>query len=270
MYGLSDMTAFILNHVVRYRRKVILDNLFLCFPDKSINELKKTRRAFYRHFCDIFLEAVKLQTISKKNLLKRIVIKNPELFDTYFNDNKSIILYSAHFGNWEYLAALPFYTKHQLLTFYHPQTNTFINDMVRGVRERFGIIAYPSESGFKAMSEYNRNQIPTLTLMLGDQRPKIKSSIENVVFFNQETAFLVGPDRIAKKLNQVLVYPHYEKVRRGFYTIELRVIEENPKQVDGAEIIECFASNLEASIRKSPHMWLWSHRRWKKVNRWVA
>lgn len=41
MYVLSDISSWMLFHVIRYRRSVVMGNLSMCFPEKSSGELKK-------------------------------------------------------------------------------------------------------------------------------------------------------------------------------------------------------------------------------------
>ena len=75
-YKVSDIVFFILYYLVGYRKKVVLDNLKLAFPNKSEAALKKIRKASYRHLCDVFLEMLKLLTMSKETHQKRFVFTN--------------------------------------------------------------------------------------------------------------------------------------------------------------------------------------------------
>ena len=80
---------------------------------------------------------------------------------------------------------------------------------------------------------------------------------------NQETGFFIGVDRIAKKSDQVVIFPSFKKVKRGYYEIQLNVLEDNPSIIEDFSIIDKYTHILEQSIRKAPEMWLWSHKRWK-------
>ena len=64
IYGISDGIAFILNHIVGYRKKVIINNIKLVFPEKNDTEIKAITKTFYKHFCDLFLEMLKTLSIS--------------------------------------------------------------------------------------------------------------------------------------------------------------------------------------------------------------
>src|SRR5690606_12975356 len=59
LYKVSDFLYIIFFHVVGYRKKLVLKNLTLCFPEKSHQELLTIRKKYYRHMCDLFLEIFK-------------------------------------------------------------------------------------------------------------------------------------------------------------------------------------------------------------------
>src|SRR4051812_29320568 len=72
LYLLSDFAFFILYYVVGYRKAIVLDNLTHAFPEKSSEEILRIRRAFYRSFCDQWIETIKLLSMSKKELDRRM------------------------------------------------------------------------------------------------------------------------------------------------------------------------------------------------------
>ncbi len=52
MYLISDFIAFILYHFVGYRKKVVIANLQIAFPEKSDKERLVIVKRFYRQFTD--------------------------------------------------------------------------------------------------------------------------------------------------------------------------------------------------------------------------
>ncbi len=99
LYLLSDLTYFVVYYLIKYRRGVTYNNLKNSFPFKNENEIQAIEKAFYRHFCDIFIESIKILTISKKELHIRFIVRNPELIQKYYDKKRSITLYTAHQGN---------------------------------------------------------------------------------------------------------------------------------------------------------------------------
>lgn len=263
LYLLSDFAFFVLYFLVRYRRVVVKKNLKNSFPAKTESEIKSIEKAFYRHFCDIFIESIKILTISKKELHKRFNVKNPELIQKYFDKKRSITLYTAHQGNWEWLAFLPLFIPYQAIALYYPQANKYFDTLMKTIRERFGVLCIESNRGYKTISGFAERNIPTISYIIGDQSPAGGSTKHWTRFLNQDTAFLIGADRIAKKKNQVVIFPSFRKIKRGIYEIEFKLIEEEPQLINSIEIIDKYAALLQEAIFVSPEMWLWSHKRWK-------
>lgn len=260
IYRISSFAYFLVFHVIGYRKKVVFQNLKNSFPNKSEKELNIIAQKFYHHFCEIFLESIKLLTVSSKNIKKRFLFKNPELFETLFQEKKGIILYAAHFGNWEWMTCFPLYSSYKFMSFYQKQSNRYFDKFMVHLRGRFGNTSVESQSGFKELLQRTKQGNLTITYVVGDQSPMHNSSMHWTDFLNQETAFLVGADRMAKKCNQVLIFPFITQPKRGFYELEFKPIPMN----DTEKPIDYYAKFLEENIKKQPELWLWSHRRWKR------
>lgn len=263
LYFLSDIAFILLYYILKYRREVVYKNLRNAFPEKKPIELNEIERGFYKHFSDLVFETIKGISMSEKEYKKRIIFKNIDLIHACFENRRSIILYAGHFGNWEWISILPLSVPHQVTSFYQPLSNKYFDQLTKITRERFGAICIESNKGFKTIIGFELKNMLTLNLIIGDQSPRKKSSKHWTRFLNQETAFLVGADKIAKKSNLVLFFPRFKKIKRGHYELEFKIITESPKKLNDGEIIEKYASLLEEAIRDSPELWLWSHRRWK-------
>ena len=95
LYIKSDFLYALMYYVIGYRKKVVLENLKLSFPEKSDEELKKISKKFFKHFIDLIMESVKAFSISEKQILKRYKFKNPELVDKYAKQGRDIALVGA-------------------------------------------------------------------------------------------------------------------------------------------------------------------------------
>ena len=99
LYGLSDFLFILIYHLIGYRKKVVYNNLKLVFSDWEETKLKKTRKAFYRHFCDFVVETIKSYTISEAQADKRFVYTNLELLDPIWKQERSVILWCGHYSS---------------------------------------------------------------------------------------------------------------------------------------------------------------------------
>lgn len=263
LYLKSNFFYFILFHIAGYRKNVVLDNLRNSFPEKSDEEIKNITKKYYLHLCDMFIETFKSIHLTEKQIKKRVEIKNIEVLDELYAKNKSVIAVLGHYGNWEWLFGLPLATKYKVLAIHKPIQNRCFNTLTNKIRSKFGIEMITMKGAFKSILNYQKKNELTLTYFLSDQTP-VKEDINFWTnFLNQDTPVFLGAERIAKKTNQAVVFFNIKKIKRGYYSLEIEKLFDEPNQTSEHEITEKHVQTLEKHIKKEPAYWLWSHRRWK-------
>ena len=104
LYVFASFLYVVVYYLVGYRKKVVFDNLQKSFPEKSIREIKAIQKRFYKNLADVIVEILKTNSISEKEMAKRVVIKNPEVIeDIVTGDEQSILGLTGHICNWEWL-----------------------------------------------------------------------------------------------------------------------------------------------------------------------
>ena len=73
----------------------------------------------------------------------------------------------------------------------------------------------------------------------------------------------LGAERIARKLDLPVIFLDVQKVKRGYYTVEMKLMTAHAKQTAENEITESYARMTEKMILRNPAYWLWTHKRWK-------
>lgn len=263
LYLLTDFLFIFLITIIPYRKKVVERNLSKSFPEKSPKELARIKRLFYRHFCDLLAEGIKNLSISKKELTKRFKVLNPELMDKLYNKNKSVILVSGHYNNWEWLiTSQNFLFPHQAMGIGMPMTSKFWDKKINEKRMRFGMKVMHAKN-YKAEIKENIHH-PIAILTLSDQSPGDSRKSYWMEFLNQQTAVLFGTEQMAHEFNFAVVYFATRKVKRGYYEMELKLISEEPSLCTWGEITENHVRLLEEEIINKPEFWIWSHKRWKR------
>ena len=81
---------------------------------------------------------------------------------------------------------------------------------------------------------------------------------------NQPTPFINGTERLTKKLDMPAVYLDITRMKRGHYNLNVVLMAEETKKIPDWQLTQQYAELLEASIRRQPPYWLWSHNRWKR------
>lgn len=253
---------FILYYLLKYRKKIIIQNLKNSFPEKTDTEIKTLRKKYIQIMADLIVESIKSAHLTEKAILKRFKFKNLELLKQLYNDNKSVFLVCGHTGSWEMGGMiLPLITDFKVFGIYQPQTNPFFDNYMKKVRGSFGVIPVPSQQAYRNFIQNRDEKI--LSFIVSDQAPSKNGDHHWTTFLNQETAFFTGLEKMSKSLDFAVVFLRIIRVGRGKYTLEFELITDKPKQTEVGEISELYVNALERLIHQYPENWLWSHRRWK-------
>lgn len=262
IYIWADLFFLISYYLIGYRKKTVIKNLKKSFPEKSDPQIKKITIDFYKHFADLVFETMKSFQISEKSLNKRILFRNPEVLNDLYQEGKSVAILSGHYGNWEWVLALPKIVQHQLVAIYRPIQNKEFDQYMKKSRSRFGTFLIPARISLRTMLELEKSGKLTGTYYLTDQTA-LKDTNYWMNFLNQETPVFPGPEKVASRFKQAVVFMDIQKVRRGHYEVEFTRLFDDASQTTEYEVTKAHVKFLEDIIRKKPEYWLWSHKRWK-------
>ena len=264
LYAFSDLFRFVAYWILGYRRHLVRKNLKGSFPGITEEELKRLTYLFYKNLADILMEGIWAFTISRKQVINRFKIINPEVIAPYSDSGQSIIGVTGHYANWEWGSlAASLQTDFNVIAFYKPINNRYIDKFVRWSRSRFGTtLAAIHETSLTF--EKNRD-IKTLFLMAADQGmpEKFSNKAYWIHFLNHNIPFLHGMEKHARINNLPVVFINIQRVQRGYYTVELSMLTAAPLELEGGVLTEMYARKLELIINEKPENWLWSHNRFK-------
>lgn len=264
LYLLSDALYFLLYRVMNYRSKVVLGNLRHAYPNRSEAEIKAIADQFYRHFCDLIVEAIRVFSMPEAEAIRRFEMLNPEALQAYYEQGRHVVAVAGHYANWEIASvALPGQMKHILSAIYSPLKNQFLDQKVQASRSRYGTVM----ASKRRVTEYFDdlpNQPPTLVTFLSDQSPSSPIlHLHWTTFLRRETGVLLGAEKYATRYDFPVVYLRVRRRRRGYYEVAVIPLEEHPTQAEPYSITERHTRLLETEIDRDPAFWLWTHRRWK-------
>ena len=264
MYLLSDILYFIAYHLAGYRRRVVRENLATCFPDKSKHERRKIERQYYRHMCDLLIEGAYNLFASPEAIKRRYRLTNRQLVDRYYDQGRTVVLMSAHYGNWEYMvSSLNMQLLHHGIGVGKPLDDKSVASFITRRRTRYGTQVVDQSDVRQHVAFYDRYHVPCALMMLSDQSPSNPHKSYWTHFLGRDTAFLYGAEYFARKYNYPVLYYSVRKVKRGYYEVTFSPLCERPEEVPQYTIVECYVRRLEQEIQAAPQYWLWSHRRWK-------
>lgn len=262
LYRLADAFYVLIFYVFGYRRKVVKENLVNAFPEKTTTELYAIEKRFYKFFSSLFIEVIKMKSISEKELNKRVKFKNTDLVEAYLKNNESVIFCSSHYGNYEWVCmaiGLNFSGKHYPI--YKPLSSEAFDSWFLNMRSKFGNHMVAMRQTLRAI-QASKNEATMFTFG-SDQAPSKDESNYWTMFLNQESSIQLGVEKIAKKTNRPVFYLKINHLKRGYYEVDCVPICLNPAETAEFEITEMHTHFLEDMIKEAPAYWLWSHRRWK-------
>lgn len=262
LYFISDIIALLLQHVFKYRVKVVKQNLAIAFPQKTAKERQQIANEFYQQFADSFIETFKLISISDKNFDKRFT-SNVEVLNKLHTSGQSVQIMAGHFFNWEFANwGVAKYGKYPFIAVYMPLSNPHFNKIVLTLRKRFGSIMIPA-TNFKSQFHKYANQGAYAMALAADQNPGNPLSAYWIPFFGRLTPFVKGPEKGALLNNTAQVFVHFYRVKRGYYHSEYEVMTTSPNYFKDGQLTALFVKTLEEKIKAKPANYLWTHRRWK-------
>lgn len=268
LYVLSDGLFYLVYYVVRYRRPLVRKNLTSSFPDKSEGEIVKIEKGFYSWFCDYIVETLKLFTMSKEQMCRRMAFRNTEAIEKAVAEGRSCAVYLGHYGNWEWISSLPLWVsdKATCLQIYHVLENKAFDALFLRVRSRMGSDSIPMEDTLKSIIRRKAEGQRMVIGFIADQVPLWNSIHYWSNFLHHDTPVFTGTERIAKHQDMAVFYLDVTRPKRGYYEADFKLVSDKIQEEPKFAVTESYMKLLEATIRRAPQYWLWSHNRWKRTH----
>jgi len=260
---IANFVAFLFERVIGYRKKVIVSNLKIVFPEKSEREIKQITHQVYLSLADNLTDTLKSFSQSKEEVAARMTVTNPEIFDQFIHQGQSVIVFGGHFYSWELaVQSTPLFVKHPVYGVYKPLSNALIGKELNIRRNRFGSTPIAMNQTLRIIIKNKKT--PSIYVFISDQSPSNVKSAHWIRFFGKNTGFLQGGDKIARATGYPVLYYQINRLKRGYYTVTFSELCLNPKERKEGEITYLFAQKLAQNILEDPYGWLWSHKRWKR------
>lgn len=269
LYIISDGLYFLVYYVFRYRRRIVRKNLTESFPEKSEDDIKKIEKNFYSFFTDNILESLKMFTISRKEMLRRVKFVNVEEVDDLMRNGKSISLFLGHYGNWEWMSSIPLHINKEVVAaqIYHKLSNKNMDRLMLYVRERMGAVCVEMRKTARYVNELATENKVCIIGLIADQAPRKKDARHFLHFLNHNTPVLTGTEKITKHYDFGAFFLDVKRVKRGYYEARFVKMHDNPKSLPDFELTAIYYQMLEKCIRTQPELYLWSHNRFRNAEK---
>ena len=261
-YRISGLLAWLAEYVFRHRRGIVDSQLRRCFPDKDEAWIGETRRSFYRNCGNVICEILKEVSITENEIRRRVRFANVDAARAELDAGRSVLLVTSHNCNWEWtLLALSIGMGHPVDVAYKPLKNHWGDRLFLTIRIRFG--ARMVSAGRLLRRVLRHRGEARIVAIAADQNPDASSVRHVTQFFDQDTAFYLGPDAIARAARLSVYYMAMRRESRGYYSVTFEPLAAAGENLARGEIIDRYARRVEALTREHPEDWLWTYRRWK-------
>ena len=261
LHGLSALVSSFAYYVIKLRLRVVRENMTNAFPELDTAEINQLSRDFYRHYGQVMAEMVRSISITENALLQRVNFSGEEILAEYLKEGRPVLATAAHQCNIEWLLlacsakfACPFEAV------YRPLSDSHLERLTYETHRRFGGTPINDRAVIKEIMA-RRNE-PRIIAIVPDQSPNIGDDKLWTTFLNQQTAFFIAPEVIAKFTKFPVVFLSMRRTGLGRYQVTIEKLAEPPYSNDHT-ITERYVKRVERQIREDPSNWLWAHKRWK-------
>lgn len=265
LYVLSDLMYYPLYYIIRYRRKVVRQNLTESFPEKSSAEILRIEKDFYHYFADMILESTKLATISPEEMKRRLKFVNPEFINDVLSQGKSATAFVGHFGNWEWMVSATLWLNRDIVfvQVYHQLSNPTADKVIKQIRQRMGSVCVEMRQTARFVNSTIEKGKPLMLALAADQSPKRRDIKHYVKFLNHEVPVLVGPEKMTLHYDCTPFFVVMRRIKRGYYEMEVIPLCVNQDTTQAYPLTELYYQHLEHEIRQHPELYLWTHKRFR-------
>lgn len=195
LYAVSSTIYFGAYYLFRWKRALVTANLTRAFPHKSAAEIRAIERSHFKGLFDSAVETLKAKVLSSHEISRCVAFQNMKLIKNL--SDKPFLLVSGHQGNWEWqMLALKEIMPVPLEAIYAPGPSAVLNEFLLSIRMRSGAIMIQPDQALVEIAR--RMQQPRGLILLADQNPRRDAERCWVHFFQQDTAFGVGLEKIAR------------------------------------------------------------------------
>lgn len=266
-YGLGKSLGNLAYHLASDLRRTGAINLRLAFPDKSDKEREQLLRECFHSLGRELGLFSQLSSRSREQLKDLIEVRHFERLEEArrVHGNK-LIYYTGHLGAWELTSFGVGMLGHPFTFLVRRIDNPRIEQLVDGVRTRFGNQTIDKLSAARSMLKILRSGQTPLGLL-----PDLNTLDDEAIFIDffgvpAATNFVIA--KLALRTNTPLLpvfAPWSEEKGKYLLSVEplIPIERTGDEEADVRALTMKVTQVIENQIRQYPGQWLWIHKRWK-------
>jgi KDO2-lipid IV(A) lauroyltransferase len=256
-----------LGWALHVRRRVILSNLRLAFPERSEAERRAVARRTFVTLGRNMGEFLTTPRLSREEL-EGLFVYDPGAWEGYLaarDRGKGVVACTAHFGNFEMLASVHNLKGVKITTISRPMRPEWFDRAWRRFRRSTGVeevMVRPGETLKGALRALKSGRVLGYVF---DQNVARNGLFPT--FFGVPAATAAAPYWLAVRTGAAVVFALDVPLPDGRHRIVIEGPLEPPRggdaERDALAFMQDLNDRLERRVREHPHLWYWLHRRWK-------
>ena len=251
-------------HLSPRRRLIAIHNLKRAFPEKSLAEIVAIAKGVYRNMAIVAAEFFDLPWLTKERIREGIEVEGLDHCLEALKKNRGILMFGAHFGNWELEAIAVSLLVCPAMVIYRTLDNTLLDRLVLTVRSSTGNKPLPKQQAMRKILRTLKNN--GVVGILIDQNWSWQEGVF-VDFFGRPACTTDGLALLALHTEAPVIPAFMVRLENGRYRLvlgeEVKIINTDQREQDVLINTQNFTRIIEEMIRKYPDQWLWVHQRWK-------
>lgn len=260
---IASWIAILLNSYNSSMKRITRINLQLAYPDLSPQQQKIFIKNSLKSQCMTYVESIKCWGMPPEyNLALLKNIYGEQYFTEALANKKGVIVVIAHFGCWELLNAwLNLYSAPMIM--YKPNKNKGIDRFMLEARQRLNATLVPTdENGVRSIFKHLKQG--GLTVILPDHLPKESGGIYSP-FFGQKALSTTLVSKLASKTQCNVIGLSCIRDEVSGFNVHCSRLSDDILSKDLQTSVDSLNQNLEAMINIAPEQYLWSYKRFRKV-----
>jgi len=246
--------------MLKRRVEIIYENLRLCGIAYSIPKRRLFALRVFQHLGATAIEVLRQKRYRAEDINGKIATEDLDKLEIAAKQGKGVLLLSGHFGNWELLGSFVRHLGYPVDLLVKRQSDERADELMNSMRRAQGVGIIYTDTGAKSL--ITAVKTGRFVAVLADQYGGADS--ETVKFFGLDTLVPSGPAVLIQRYGIPFVFGTMRRAKNGRHVLTaVSFLDWSGR--DRSEIMQAYTSMLEKAIRRSPEMWLWTHRKFKNL-----